>query len=252
LQDADYSDIENSTLPLVQDNIDFLKYVHDNVDTIDAATLQTALDLFGDDLVYGAQDATFDFEKAYADLDALDKQIAAFEEQFLAQYEPAVTEAEPAAEAAEGEDTAEGTDGAAVPAQKTAAEALAEILRKKGAAKVATSNLCEEDWAEGIEDAFKYGKIVLAAPTYDGGLFPKMVDFIHHLKIKNYQKRRIALLENGFAPMQKPSGQRFDACSEGRLLLVAPWEHHNEQRAITREQCLALNRLADEITTHRG
>lgn len=63
---------------------------------------------------------------------------------------------------------------------------------------------------------------------------------------------QIVLLENGFAPMQKPSGQRFDACSEGRLLLVAPWEHHNEQRAITREQCLALNRLADEITTHRG
>jgi flavorubredoxin len=78
-----------------------------------------------------------------------------------------------------------------------AAEALAEILRKKGAAKVATSNLCEEDWAEGIEDAFKYGKIVLAAPTYDGGLFPKMVDFIHHLKIKNYQKRRVAFIENG-------------------------------------------------------
>lgn len=63
---------------------------------------------------------------------------------------------------------------------------------------------------------------------------------------------QIVLLENGFAPMQKPSGRRFDACSEGRLLLVAPWEHHNEQRAITREQCLALNRLADEITTHRG
>lgn len=78
-----------------------------------------------------------------------------------------------------------------------AAEALAEILRKKGAAKVAISNLCEEDWAEGIEDAFKYGKLVLAAPTYDGGLFPGMVDFIHHLKIKNYQKRRVALVENG-------------------------------------------------------
>ncbi len=77
------------------------------------------------------------------------------------------------------------------------AEALAEILRQKGAPKVAISNLCEEDWAEGIEDAFKYGKLVLAAPTYDGGLFPKMVDFVHHLKIKNYQKRRVALVENG-------------------------------------------------------
>ena len=58
---------------------------------------------------------------------------------------------------------------------------------------------------------------------------------------------QIILLENGFAPKQKPSGRQFDACAEGRILLVAPWEHHNERRAITREQCLALNKLAEEI-----
>ncbi|MBR1725204.1 MAG: transposase [Muribaculaceae bacterium] len=58
---------------------------------------------------------------------------------------------------------------------------------------------------------------------------------------------QIVLLENGFAPMQKPSGRQLDACAEGRLLLVAPWEHHNERRVITREQCLALNALAAEI-----
>lgn len=57
----------------------------------------------------------------------------------------------------------------------------------------------------------------------------------------------IVLLENGFAPRQKPSGRQFDACAAGRLLLVAPWEHHNERRAITRAQCVALNRLAEEI-----
>ena len=54
----------------------------------------------------------------------------------------------------------------------------------------------------------------------------------------------ITLLENGFPPLYKPSGKRFDACAAGRLLLVAPWPYHNEQRPITREQCLALNRLA--------
>lgn len=58
---------------------------------------------------------------------------------------------------------------------------------------------------------------------------------------------QIILLENGFAPKQKPSGRQFDACTEGRLLLVAPWEHHNQRRVITREQCMALNRLAEEI-----
>lgn len=58
---------------------------------------------------------------------------------------------------------------------------------------------------------------------------------------------QIILLENGFAPKQKPSGRQFDACADGRLLLVAPWEHHNQRRAITREQCLALNKLAEEI-----
>ncbi|MBR5639454.1 MAG: transposase [Muribaculaceae bacterium] len=60
----------------------------------------------------------------------------------------------------------------------------------------------------------------------------------------------IILLENGFAPKQKPSGRQFDACAEGRLLLVAPWEHHNQRRAITREQCMALNRIAEDIVLY--
>lgn len=58
---------------------------------------------------------------------------------------------------------------------------------------------------------------------------------------------QIVLLENGFAPRQKPTGRQFDACAAGRLLLVAPWAHHNERRPITRAQCEALNRLAEEI-----
>ena len=78
-----------------------------------------------------------------------------------------------------------------------AAEYLAEVLKKKTSKHIAIANLCEEDWAEAVEDAFRHSTLVLAAPTYDGGLFPKMVDFIHHLKIKNFQKRKIAFIENG-------------------------------------------------------
>ena len=58
---------------------------------------------------------------------------------------------------------------------------------------------------------------------------------------------QIILLENGISPMQKPNGRQFDACSEGRLLLLSPWENHNDYRAITREQCLQLNALAEKI-----
>ena len=80
---------------------------------------------------------------------------------------------------------------------KEAAEKLAEILKEKGCKKVSMSDLTREDQAEAIEDAFKYGKIVLAASSYDAGLFPPMYDFIHHLQIKAWQKREVGLIENG-------------------------------------------------------
>lgn len=83
-----------------------------------------------------------------------------------------------------------------------AAKKLAEILKEKGAKKVVTADLARDDMAEVIEDAFRYDKLVLAAATYDGGIFPCMEDFLHHLKAKNYQKRTVAFMENGtWAPM---------------------------------------------------
>ncbi|MCH5287004.1 MAG: FprA family A-type flavoprotein [Christensenellaceae bacterium] len=83
-----------------------------------------------------------------------------------------------------------------------AAEKLAAILRQKGAAKVSVADLARDDMAEAIEDAFRYGKVVLAASTYDAGVMPAMADFLHHLQGKNYQKRQVALVENGcWAPM---------------------------------------------------
>jgi len=60
----------------------------------------------------------------------------------------------------------------------------------------------------------------------------------------------IILQENGFAPLAKPGGKRFDACSQGRLLLLAPWEHHNDRRAIKQSQCWQLNDMAAAICNH--
>ena len=61
----------------------------------------------------------------------------------------------------------------------------------------------------------------------------------------------IVLQENGFAPLAKPGGRRFDACAQGRLLMLAPWEHHNDKRVIKRGQCLDLNEMARVICLTR-
>lgn len=85
---------------------------------------------------------------------------------------------------------------------RQAAIQMKGILEAKGAKKVAITDLSRDDMAEAVEDAFRYDKMVLAAATYDGGIFPCMEDFLHHLKSKNFQKRTVALMENGsWAPM---------------------------------------------------
>ncbi|MBO5874909.1 MAG: MBL fold metallo-hydrolase [Alistipes sp.] len=78
-----------------------------------------------------------------------------------------------------------------------AAERLAEILREKGAPKVSVADLSRDDMAEAVEDAFRMSHLVVAAASYDGGMFPPMHDFLHHLKIKGYQRRRVGIIENG-------------------------------------------------------
>lgn len=78
-----------------------------------------------------------------------------------------------------------------------AAEKLAELLRAKGEETVVVSDLARADRAEVIEDAFRYDRIVLAASSYDGGVFPCMRDFLYQLQSKAYQNRRAALIENG-------------------------------------------------------
>lgn len=80
---------------------------------------------------------------------------------------------------------------------KAAAELLAEKLTEKGCPKVAVTDLARDDMAEAVEDAFRYGKLVLATTTYNMGIFPFMREFIEHLTERGYQNRTIALIENG-------------------------------------------------------
>ena len=80
---------------------------------------------------------------------------------------------------------------------KKAAEKMAEILREKGAPMVSIADLSRDDMAEAVEDAFRMSKLIVAAASYDADVFPPMHDFLHHLKIKAYQKRRVGIIENG-------------------------------------------------------
>ena len=80
---------------------------------------------------------------------------------------------------------------------KKAVELLAEKLKEKGCPKVVVTDLAHEDMAEAVEDAFRYGKIVLASTTYNGDVFPLMKTFIEHLTERNYQNKTIGLIENG-------------------------------------------------------
>ena len=94
-----------------------------------------------------------------------------------------------------------------------AAERLADILRSKGAPKVVVTDLSRCDMAEAVEDAFRYSHMVVCAASYDADVFPPMHDFLHHLKIKSYQKRKVAILENGsWAPT---AGRVMRAMLEG-------------------------------------
>lgn len=103
---------------------------------------------------------------------------------------------------------------------KQAAEELAKLLEAKGVEKVAIADLAREDMAECIEDAFRYDRLVVACPTYDGAIMPVMQDFIYHLKVKMYQKRTVGIIENGsWAPMAgKIMREQFEAMKDVTVL----------------------------------
>lgn len=101
-----------------------------------------------------------------------------------------------------------------------AAKKLAAKLEEKGVEKVVVSDLAREDMAECVEDAFRYDRLVVAAPTYDGGVMPVMADFLYHLKMKAYQKRTVAIIENGsWAPMAgKLMKEQFESMKDIHIL----------------------------------
>ena len=97
---------------------------------------------------------------------------------------------------------------------KAAVELLAQKLREKGCPKVVVHDLARCDMAEAVEDAFRYGKLVLATTTYNADVFPFMKEFIHHLTERNYRNRTIGLVENGtWAPLAaKVMTKMFEGC----------------------------------------
>lgn len=126
-----------------------------------------------------------------------------------------------------------------------AANKMKEILEAKGAAKVAIADLSRDDMAECVEDAFRYSTLLCMAPSYDGGVFLPMADFIHHLKSKLYQNRRVALVENAsWAPSAvKAMKAEFEQMKNIDLI-----ENTVTIKTTVKESDIeALSTLADEI-----
>ncbi|WP_407426113.1 FprA family A-type flavoprotein [Treponema sp.] len=128
---------------------------------------------------------------------------------------------------------------------KQAAEKFAEILKAKGCPKVALSDLAREDTYECVEDAFRYGKLVLATTTYNGGIFPTMREFIEHLTERGYQNRRIGFIENGsWAPM---AAKNMTAMFEQSKNITVCETKVTVKISINDEVINKLEKLADEI-----
>lgn len=126
-----------------------------------------------------------------------------------------------------------------------AAKKMKEILEAKGAAKVAIGDLSRDDMAKCVENAFRYSTLLCMAPSYDGGVFLPMADFIHHLKSKLYQNRRVALVENAsWAPSAvKAMKAEFEQMKNMDLI-----ENTVTIKTTVKESDLeALSNLADEI-----
>lgn len=129
---------------------------------------------------------------------------------------------------------------------KQAALELKAMLEERGVQKVAVADLTRDDMAEAIEDAFRYDRLVVACPTYDGALFPAVEDFLYHLKIKNYQSRRVALIENGtWAPM---AGKKMKEYFEGMKNITLCDTAVTVKSTLNEASAEQLKALADELT----
>ena len=127
---------------------------------------------------------------------------------------------------------------------KVAVEKLAELLGAKGI-KVAVSDLAREDWAEAVEDAFRYDRLVLATTTYNNGIFPAMHSFIEHLTEREYQNRTIAFVENGsWAPV---AAKNMKALFEKSKKITYTETTVTIKSALNADSEAALEKLAEEL-----
>lgn len=128
---------------------------------------------------------------------------------------------------------------------KKAAEKLAEILKEKGAKKVVVADLCRDDMAEVIEDAFRMNKLVVCASSYDGDVFPPMHMFLWKLKLKAYQNRTIGILENGtWAPS---AGKAMQTIIEQMKNVTVAEPIVTIRSAMKQNDIPALETLADAV-----
>lgn len=128
---------------------------------------------------------------------------------------------------------------------KAAAEKMVEILKEKGASKVAFTDLSRDDMAEAIEDAFRYSKLVLAAASYDAGVFPPMEDFLNRLSHKAFQNRKVAIIENGsWAPT---AARTMKSMLDGMKNVTVCENTVTILSTMKEKDAAAMEQLADEL-----
>ena len=125
------------------------------------------------------------------------------------------------------------------------AEKMKELLEQKGAKKVVIADLTRDDIHEAVEDAFRYSHLVLAAASYDAGVFPPMEDFLNRLKAKNYQKRTVGIIENGsWAPS---AARSMKAILDGAKALTFAETVVTIKSSLKTENISQLEVLAEEL-----
>ncbi len=128
---------------------------------------------------------------------------------------------------------------------RRAMERFVEILKEKGAKNVVLFDLARDDMAEAVSCAYRYARMVLASATYDASLFPCMEDFLYHLKIKNFQNRKVAIVENGsWAPM---AGKHIRSYVEGMKNMELVGDTVTIRSTMNAKNVEELNALADAL-----
>jgi flavorubredoxin len=122
---------------------------------------------------------------------------------------------------------------------------MVDILKENGFAKVAFTDLTRDDMAEAIEDSFRYSRLIVAAASYDGGVFPPMEDFINRLSHKAYQNRKVGIIENGsWAPT---AGKWMKTAFEGMKNITICGDTVTIKSTMKDEDIANMTKLAEAI-----